>query len=152
MFNEITGELLRRGYQVQFRAAGASMQPTIEDGELITVAPVEPAAVKRGDILLYQGVRGVIAHRVVRLRKSAKGEDVRYLLQGDASVDRDDPVRPAQVLGQVLAVQRAGRRIDLTSRRAHWLHAMRLYAAPVTRWLKGRSPLSFLPMYLPPRP
>jgi len=88
MFNEITGELLRSGNRVRFRAVGASMQPTIEDGELITVAPVEPAAVKRGDILLYQGERGFIAHRLVGLRKSAKGEDVSYLLQGDASVDR----------------------------------------------------------------
>ena len=137
MFNEITGELLRSGNRVRFRAVGASMQPTIEDGELITVAPVEPAAVKRGDILLYQGERGFIAHRLVGLRKSAKGEDVSYLLQGDASVDSDDPVRPEQVLGRVLAVQRAGRCIDLTSRRAKWLHAVRLCAAPITRWLPG---------------
>src|SRR2546426_2174706 len=77
MFNEITGELLRCGNRVRFRAVGASMQPTIEDGELITVAPVEPAAVKRGDILLYRGERGLIAHRLESLRKSAKGEDVR---------------------------------------------------------------------------
>src|SRR2546422_10829912 len=109
MFNEITGELLRCGNRVRFRAVGASMQPTIEDGELITVAPVEPAAVKRGDILLYRGERGLIAHRLVGLRRSAKGEDVRYLLQGDASVDRDDPVRPEQVLGRVVAVRRGGR-------------------------------------------
>src|SRR5438034_3842299 len=102
MFPDLMTELLRRGNRVRFRAAGASMQPTIEDGELITVAPVEPAAVKRGDILLYQGVRGVIAHRVVRITGSAKREDVSYLLRGDASVDRDDPVRPAQVLGRVL--------------------------------------------------
>src|SRR5436309_1432713 len=152
MFNEITGELMRRGNRVRFRAIGASMQPTIEDGELITVAPVEPAAVKRGDILLYQGVRGVIVHRVVAITGSAKREDLSYLLRGDASVSSDDPVRPAQVLGRVVAMQRAGRRIDLTSRRAIWLHAVRLCAAPVTRWLKRRSPLSFLPMYLPPRP
>src|SRR2546422_5010470 len=109
MSNEITGELLRCGNRVRFRAVGARMQPTIEDGELITVAPVEPAAVKRGDILLYQGERGLIAHRLVGLRRSAKGEDVRYLLQGDASVDRDDPVQPEQVLGRVVAVQRGGR-------------------------------------------
>ena len=136
MFNEITGELLRRGNRVRFRAVGASMQPTIEDGELITVAPVAATSIRRGDILLCQGVRGVIAHRVVGITGSAKREDASYLLRGDASVDRDDPVRPEQVLGQVLAVQRAGRCIDLTSRRAKWLHAARGCVAPVTRWLR----------------
>src|SRR3989475_13299649 len=121
MFNEITGELLRCGNRVRFRAVGASMQPTIEDGELIAVATVEPAAVKRGDILLYQGERGLIAHRLVGLRRAAKGEDVRYLLQGDASVDRDDPVQPEQVLGQVVAVRRGGRSRALDTRTANIL-------------------------------
>src|SRR5437899_11906941 len=99
------------------------MQRTDADGELIRGARVEPAAVKRGDILLYRGERGLIAHRLVGLRRSAKGEDVRYLLQGDASVDRDDPVQPGQVLGRVGAVQRGGRRIVLAGRRAKWLTA-----------------------------
>jgi len=112
------------------------MQPTIEDGEVITVAPVTPMAVKRGDILLYQNELGVFAHRVVRITGSGRREDVVYLLRGDASVSSDDPVRPAQVLGRVLTVQRAGRRIDLTSRRAKWLHAARLCVALVTRWLR----------------
>src|SRR3989442_9908103 len=125
MFNEITGELLRCGNRVRFRAVGASMQPTIEDGELITVAPVEPAAVKRGDILLYRGERGLIAHRLVGLRRSAKGEDVRYLLQGDASVDRDDPVQPEQVLGRVVAVRRGGRGRGPDTRTANILRLVR---------------------------
>jgi signal peptidase I len=125
MFNEITGELLRCGNRVRFRAVGASMQPTIEDGELITVAPVEPAAAKRGDILLYRSDRGLIAHRLVGLRKSAKGEDVRYLLQGDASVDRDEPVRPEQVLGRVVAVQRGARSKALDTRTANILRLVR---------------------------
>ncbi len=112
------------------------MQPTIEDGELITVAPVAATSVRRGDILLYQSERGVIVHRVVRITGSARREDVSYLLRGDASVSSDDPVGPAQILGRVLAVARAGRRIDLTSRRAKWLHAARGCVAPVTRWLR----------------
>jgi len=120
------------------------MQPTIEDGEVITVAPVTPRAVKRGDILLYQNELGVFAHRVVRITGSGRREDVVYLLRGDASVSSDDPVRPAQVLGRVLTVQRAGRRIDLTSRRAQWLHAARACASPIIRWLRGRSPASWL--------
>jgi len=65
MFPDLMTELLRRGNRVRFRAIGASMQPTIEDGELIKVAPMAPESVKRGDILLYQSESGVHAHRVV---------------------------------------------------------------------------------------
>jgi signal peptidase I len=64
------------------------MQPTIEDGEMITVAPVAPEAVKRGDILLYRGQQGshasVLIHRVVGITRS---QPVRiFRLRGDASV------------------------------------------------------------------
>src|SRR5207244_13021319 len=72
IFPDLTAELLRRGSCVRFRATGASMQPTIEDGEVITVAPVTPMAVKRGDILLYQNELGVFAHRVVRITGSGR--------------------------------------------------------------------------------
>lgn len=49
LFRDMSADLLRRGYGVRFRATGYSMQPTIEDGEVITVAPVAPAAVTHGD-------------------------------------------------------------------------------------------------------
>ena len=127
MFNEITAELLRRGAYVRFRAIGASMQPTIEDGELITVAPVAPAAVKRGDILLYQSESGVHAHRVVgRVKGTAP---LLYLLRGDASVSCDPPVAREQVLGRVVAVQRGNRSLALDSRLANLLRLARLKIA-----------------------
>src|SRR5439155_3850293 len=133
MFNEITAELLRRGNRVRFRAAGASMQPTIEDGELITVGPVEAAPVKRGDILLYQNARGVYVHRVVGRVKGTvpllEGDCPldHYLLRGDASVSCDAPVRLEQVIGRVVAVQRAGRSRPLDNRAFNLMRLMRLW-------------------------
>jgi len=145
MFNEITAELLRRGAYVRFRAIGASMQPTIEDGELITVAPVAPESVKRGDILLYQSESGVHAHRVVGRVKGTVPSPVagcratgprqgdcpldRYLLRGDASVSCDAPVRLEQVIGRVVAVQRGGRNLALDRRLANLLRLARLKIA-----------------------
>ena len=135
MFNEITVELLRRGAYVRFRAIGASMQPTIEDGELITVAPVAPESVKRGDILLYQNERGVFAHRVVGRVKGTvpllEGDCPldHYLLRGDASVSCDAPVQLEQVIGRVVAVQRGGRNLALDSRLANLLRLARLKIA-----------------------
>ena len=133
MFNEITAELLRRGNRVRFRAAGASMQPTIEDGELITVAPVGPGSVKRGDILLYRSEQGVHAHRVVGRVKGTVtidgGDSPPYLLRGDASVSCDPPVQLEQVIGRVVAVQRGGRNLALDSRLANLVRLARLKIA-----------------------
>jgi len=135
MFNEITAELLRRGAYVRFRAIGASMQPTIEDGELITVAPVAPESVKRGDILLYQSESGVHAHRVVGRVKGTvpllEGDCPldHYLLRGDASISCDAPVQLEQVIGRVVAVQRGGRNLALDSPLANLLRLARLKIA-----------------------
>ena len=155
-FPDLTAELLRRGSYVRFRAIGASMQPTIEDGELITVAPLGPAPVRRGDILLYQNERGVFAHRVVGLQahRPAEGGDpsslpshwpiarrramgapgegrlrgrLVLLLRGDASVSCDPPVAHEQVMGRVVAVQRGNRSLALDSRLANLLRLARLW-------------------------
>ncbi|TMA60958.1 MAG: hypothetical protein E6J80_01350 [Deltaproteobacteria bacterium] len=139
IFPDLAAALLRRGNRVRFRAAGASMQPTIEDGELITVAPVAPESVKRGDILLYQNERGVVAHRVVGRVKGTVPSPVAgcratgprqvdcplFLLRGDASVSCDAPVQLEQVIGRVVAVQRGGRNVALDSRLANLLRLAR---------------------------
>jgi hypothetical protein len=48
---------LQKGETVSFRPRGHSMSGKIESGQLCTVAPVDPAAVKVGDIVLCK-VRG----------------------------------------------------------------------------------------------
>lgn len=118
-FLDVSSELLARGYRVRFRAEGGSMHPTIRSGELITVAPVAPSEVKRGDIILYRLYRhrrGVIAHRVVGIERTNRGV-VRFVFRGDAAGCYDAPVAADQVLGKVLAVDRAGCRMGLRSRR-----------------------------------
>ena len=130
IFPDLAAEMLRRGNRVRFRAAGASMQPTIEDGELITVGPVAPGSVKRGDILLYQNERGVFAHRMVGVVKGTvtiDGGDSPP--RGDASVSCDAPVQLEQVIGRVVAVQRGGRNLALDSRLANLLRLARLKIA-----------------------
>ena len=69
LFIDVSTELLRQGKSVRFRAPGLSMHPTIKEGETITVEPVAPFDIKRGDILLYIVGRKIIAHRVVRIKR-----------------------------------------------------------------------------------
>ena len=124
-FLDISSGLLERGYRVRFRAEGWSMHPTIRDSEVITIASVAPSEIRKGDIILYRYRRGVVAHRVVRIEREARATPM-LVLRGDAADRCDAPVAPEQVLGQVLAVDRAGRRIDLAGRWARVRRLLRL--------------------------
>ena len=69
LFIDVSTELLRQGKSVRFRAPGLSMHPAIKEGETITVEPVAPFDIKRGDILLYFIGKKAIAHRVIRIKR-----------------------------------------------------------------------------------
>ena len=116
MFLEVSTDLLSQGYSVRFRPGGHSMHPTIRDGEAVTVEPVEPGQVKRGDIILYRTASGVIAHRVVRIEGSSDNRS--FITRGDSSTSCDAPLSAERILGLVVSVERNGRRISLVGRRA----------------------------------
>ena len=129
---DLTTELLSRGTIVHFRASGRSMYPSIREGELITVGPVEASDVKLGDIVLYRSERGLIAHRVVEIAS----RDARvFRLRGDASLSDDQPVAAHQILGRVVEVQRNGRSVALASRGAKLWHKARQCASRVKGWI-----------------
>ncbi|HST21878.1 MAG TPA: signal peptidase I [Blastocatellia bacterium] len=127
IFLEASHELLRLGYAVRFRAGGQSMHPTIKDGEMITVEPVTPGDVKRGDILLYEFKKSVIAHRVMRVER--KAAQLRFILRGDSSQTCDAPVEASEILGRVISVERKGRAVSLVSKRAKLLRITRVRAS-----------------------
>jgi hypothetical protein len=97
------------------------MLPTIRSRDTLLVEPVEPATVRRGDILLYASGLRLFAHRVVAIiRPRAEpgcagctpARELRFLLRGDNCPRPDPPVEGGQVLGRVTAVERSGRRMD----------------------------------------
>ncbi len=140
LFTDVTIGLLRQGYGVRFYAKGWSMHPTIRDGELITVEPVIPSQVKRGDILLHYNGRSVIAHRVVRMAKRmfllnshTAAINASFILRGDASSTCDGPVDADQILGKVVSVERNGRLIDLDSWKSVLFHAAYVYGSRFKR-------------------
>jgi signal peptidase I len=144
LFADVSTELLRSGQGIRFRAPGRSMYPTIKEGETITVQPVAPSVVRRGDIILYRFEGGVIAHRVVRIERK-KGDPMTqpstlsphylFILRPDASDICDDPVEPSQVLGKVVSVERNGRIIDLYGRRVKMLRTAHVCASRLKRWM-----------------
>lgn len=61
---------LQRGETVRFRPRGNSMRGKIESGQLCTVEPVEPMALKVGDIVLCK----VNGHQYLHLVKAIRGD------------------------------------------------------------------------------
>jgi signal peptidase I len=130
MFLDLSRELLGLGHRVRFRPAGNSMHPTIRDGETVTVEPVEAAEVRLGDIILHVAGRGLTAHRVVRIEERSR-HGLRFILRGDAMNTCDAPVRPDQVLGRIVSVERRGRSIKVTGRKAKLARAARERASRI---------------------
>ena len=134
MFPELISEVLDRGHDVRFSAPGRSMYPTIKEDETITVQPVTPLAVQKGDIILYRWEKGVIAHRIVGIEKTNGGAS-RFILRGDASGAQDEWVMPEQVMGKVVTVDRGRRCIDLCSTQFKIEHMLRAWASLLKWWL-----------------
>ncbi len=105
LFLQLSKRLLEEGYCVRFRAGGTSMEPAINDGDALTVEPVEPVAVRPGDILLYRKYQRGIAHRVVDVRKAGPAV-VAFLLRGDAKEACAVQVEPNEVVGKVIAIEK----------------------------------------------
>lgn len=89
-----------------------SMEPSLPPGTLLIVRPVEQEQIQLGSVITYQlrsGQPGVVTHRVVGSSVSGNGERT-FITQGDANSSPDaEPVRAAQVRGEVwYAVPYAG--------------------------------------------
>ena len=123
-FVDLSTELLQDGQSIRFYAHGMSMKPTILHGDFVTVEPIEPSEIRRGDIVLYRDRNNVIAHRVVGLTASK-----RFLFCGDGRETADQPVRPDQILGRVVALERDGRLLRLHHHWMQMLYVARFYVS-----------------------
>ena len=103
MFLTLCEDLLERGYDVRFRAEGTSMLPTIQDGDAVTVAPVDRGGIEPGEIVLYRRAGRPIAHRVAQIRTSAAGGVV-IVARGDGKAGDDAPVAAEEILGKVVSI------------------------------------------------
>ena len=102
LFEELCAVLLRRGNAVQFRVNGQSMQPNLQDGDDVVVAPASVAQLRRGDVVLARGEEQLKVHRVERI-DAANGQ---VITRGDSGQENDEPTD--HVLGRVVAAERNG--------------------------------------------
>src|SRR4051794_8879703 len=87
---------LSAGQTVQVRPLGGSMRGRIESGQLVTVAPVNPADVRVGDVVFVRWKGGYLLHLV----KEIDGD--RFLI-GNNVGKTNGWAAAADVLGKVSA-------------------------------------------------
>lgn len=135
-FEGLSAEILRAGRALRFRAHGGSMWPLVRDGDVLLVQPVDPAAVRTGDVVLCgSGPGRVVVHRVVRIEDGPDSR--RFTVQGDAVARPDGKFLPGQIYGRVVAIERGKTCIAMDR------PAMRLLgraAALRSAWNLGRGP------------
>jgi hypothetical protein len=90
-------EALRNGKEVVIRPRGGSMRGRIEDGQAVTLAPVQPDDVRVDDAVLVRWKGNVVLHLV----KQIDGE---RLLIGNNVGKINGWAKRADVLGRVIAI------------------------------------------------
>lgn len=112
-FLERARQLLSSGVAAEIKMSGSSMRPTIEDGDIITLVPLNDIPVKQGDIVLLQTrVDTAVIHRVVRIDRSSSERII--VTRGDAAQQNDVPVPAHRVLGKVKQIERAGENVRIS--------------------------------------
>lgn len=126
--------ILQSGLTLRLRAPGKSMQPSIGDGDVITLSPCTFSELRLGDLVSYVKPDGcLIVHRVIAISRRAGQEHL--VAMGDNAYFPDLQVRPEQVLGRVLAVERAGHELRVGGRLQRWRALLRNRG----RWYLGRA-------------
>ncbi|MDZ7728647.1 MAG: signal peptidase I [Dehalococcoidia bacterium] len=90
------------GYMPSF-VPSHSMEPNIQQGDVVLTGPVDTAEIETGDVVLYEMGNGQrVLHRVIEIETTDGGER-RFILQGDNNNTPDlHPVEPDQVMGQYM--------------------------------------------------
>lgn len=135
---QLLASAIRAGKRTSFALRGGCMWPTIRSGDRVSVGPLarEPRV---GDVLLCHRGTHMVAHRVVLHYRDARGQTwVRC--RGDAALALDAPLRPEDVLGIVVSIERAGRTLQLRATAALRSRAVAPLRAALA-WLSTRSSL-----------
>lgn len=122
-FLEQARQLLSRSLPVELRMSGGSMSPAIEDGDIVTVEPINDEPIRQGDIVLYHTrFDTAVIHRIVRIDRSSSEKSI--LTRGDSATQNDLPVPVHRILGRVKLIERAGERIKMVRPRRSILHLL----------------------------
>jgi signal peptidase I len=109
---DLVAEALALEGTIRLRVTGASMLPTIWPGDVLTVRRLESEELQEGDVAVLRREGRLITHRVIHKDRES------VVVQGDAKVKADDPVRREDVFGSVVAVHRRGKEVTVARKTA----------------------------------
>lgn len=110
-------EQLQRG-ETWITARGQSMAPLWNDGDRLLVK--SPQQLRCGDIFIYADENQLIAHRLLKIESDSLGQRSRLKFKADAGQSADPWVSSDQLVGQVVAIEKAGKVFLLTGRATRW--------------------------------
>lgn len=96
LFGLFARDLIAKGNSFRFCARGRSMTPTIEDGDVLCVEPLDRMP-RRGEIVLFSLAGEFKAHRVL----DTSGNQ--FITRGDAGTEPDGIVKREEIIGKVIA-------------------------------------------------
>ena len=100
-----------RGEELRLTVTSGSMAPLLRPGDSVLVEPIT-TELKLGEIVVLRHNNEWITHRVLRI------EAQRCQTYGDNARSVDEPITLDAVVGRVVAIERAGRTLDL--RQGRW--------------------------------
>lgn len=116
MANDLIGDHLRAGRSFRFTVSTSSMQPALAPGDKVLISAVLPDELRPGDIVVRKSAHAHIAHRLIGSYKS--GSEIHLITKGDNALTADDAWQAAQLVGKVVAMDRAGRKTSARFTRA----------------------------------
>jgi len=133
-FLEQARQLLSKSVPIEIKMSGNTMSPVIEDGDLITVEPIQESLLRAGDIILYNSLRDTaVIHRVIRVEKGDSA-DRSVITRGDAASQNDLAVPFHRVLGRVNRIERAGEQIAVARSKSKFLATIKSWLASLKFW------------------
>ncbi|MFQ5844884.1 MAG: S24/S26 family peptidase, partial [Planctomycetota bacterium] len=109
----VLARLLEAGTPVRLPVRGRCMRPAVREGDRALVARFD-AEPRPGQIVLARVGCRLVLHRLVGI--DTLGARCRYRLQGDAGSTSQAVLSREDLLGQLVAVERAGRLIQVDRR------------------------------------
>src|SRR5262245_66357737 len=89
---ELVAEALLRFGHVSFRVHGTSMLPAVRPGDVVDVETCPIDRFRVGDIVVFTGTAGLVAHRMISNREQVT------VTRGDANRHCDPPMSAGRLL------------------------------------------------------
>jgi len=100
---QLLTQALHEGRRVAVRLKGASLEPLLCSGDVVLLEAAEPRLLGPGDLVVFEGEEGLIAHRLLR---TARGKRDVWVQTAAERAQHPDPwVRRSAIIGRVAGIR-----------------------------------------------